>query len=267
MSSSASLGAHRAPPMDPRIKARRIEVRRHEGRRRLQRLVDLGAILVVALAFAAALRSPLLDVDRIEIVGAQRTGVDAVLADLGFGRGDPLMDVDLAEAGARIAQLPWVAEVELDRGLDGLVRVALAERIPIAVVAGPDGDLLVDADGRVLGPVADAGSEAAALVRVVGPEAPPPGRHLDADLAGVLAMAGSLATNAPGAIVEVAVSGGDVRALLTTGGEVRFGDGSQLDAKVRSFVTMIEQVDLACLAELDLRLPGSPVLTREVSCS
>lgn len=267
MSASSPLGGHTATPMDPRIKARRIEVRRHEGRRRLQRLADVGVVLVVGLAFLAALRSPLLDVDRIEVAGAQRTGAEAVLADLGIRRGEPLMDLDLAEAGARIAGLPWVAEVELQRGLDGLVRVEVIERVPIAVVAGRQGDVLVDDEGRVLGPLDSAAGDVGSLVRVVGPDVPPPGQHLDADLDGILAMAGSLAAAAPAAIREVQVTGDDVRAQLATGGEVRFGNGNQLEAKVRSLVTMLEQVDLACLAELDLRLPGSPVLTREDTCS
>ena len=48
---------------------------------------------------------------------------------------------------------------------------------------------------------------------------------------------------------------------------MRFGDARQLDAKVRSLEAVLEQVDLTCLAVLDLRLPGSPVLTREEGCS
>ena len=55
----------RPTPIDPRIQARRIEVQRGVGRRRLQRLVDVGLVLAVAAGFAIALRSPLLDVDAV----------------------------------------------------------------------------------------------------------------------------------------------------------------------------------------------------------
>jgi hypothetical protein len=70
---------------------------------------------------------------------------------------------------------------------------------------------------------------------------------------------------APGTLASL--DGHDLVATLIQGGEVRFGDGRQLDAKARSLRTVLEQVDLTCLAVLDLRLPGSPVLTREEGCS
>ena len=63
----------RPTPIDPRIQARRIEVQRGVGRRRLQRLVDVGLVLAVAAGFALALRSPLLDVDAVRVAGAERT--------------------------------------------------------------------------------------------------------------------------------------------------------------------------------------------------
>jgi cell division protein FtsQ len=262
-----SLDREVAPPMDPRIKARRIEVRRGEGRRRLQRLADLGAVLLVAAAFAVALRSPLLDVDRIEVLGASRTGTEAVLAGLGIRRGDQLAEVDLGAAGARVAALPWVAEVSLHRGLDGVVRVELTERTPVAWVSSGGTEVLVDASGRVLGPRPE-GTDFGPLVRVVGIEGPfEPGSHLARDLDGVLAVAGSLAAAVPGAVAELRADPDDISALLAIGGEVRFGDAGRLDAKISSLVTMVEQVDLRCLDELDLRLPGSPVLTREDGCS
>lgn len=270
MSSSApSLrGRPATQSMDPRIKARRIEVRRGAGRRRLQRLADVGAIVLVAVAFAGALRSPLLDVDRIEVSGAGRTGVDAVLADLGIERGQPLIDVDLRAAGARVAALPWVDEVSLHRRLDGVVEVGISERVPVALVARADGEeVVVDATGRVLAPRDEAG-DVPPLVRIVGASGPlEPGTHLARGLEEVLAMAGSLATVAPGAVTELRATDDGIRAALASGGQVRFGGADRSGAKVRSLVTVLEQVDLSCLDELDLRLPGSPVLTREDGCS
>lgn len=256
------------PPMDPRIKARRIEVRRGEGRRRLQRLADVGTVVLVAAGFAVAVHSPLLDVDRVEVTGASRTGTEAVLADLGIGRGDLLVDVDLGAAGARVAALPWVEEVHLHRRLDGVIEVAIVERTPVAVVSSGDGELLVDRSGRVLGPRPPGTDDLGPLVRVVGPgSVPGPGGSLGRDLDGALALAASLSAVVPAAVTELHVDADGIRARLATGGEVRFGDAGRIDAKVRSLETVLEQVDLSCLGVLDVRLPGSPVLTREDGCS
>ncbi len=257
-----------AASIDPRIKARRIAVQRGVGRRRLQRLVELALLVAVAGAFLAALRSPLLDVEAIEVSGAERTPVADVRERLGIRQGQQLVDVDLGAAGERLAALPWVEAVRLDRRLDGTVAVRLTERRPIAVVGPPGNEHLVDRDGRVLGSAALAQPDDGPLVRVAGVDGPvAPGAQLDRSLRDALAVAGLLASAAPGAASEVSAAGGDLTVALAVGGSARFGDATRLDAKVTSLLTFLEQVDLACLDVLDLRLPTSPVLTREESCS
>jgi cell division septal protein FtsQ len=120
--------------IDPRIRARRIDVARTAGRRRLQRLLELGAVLLVAAAFVGALRSPLLDVDTIRVAGGEHTSAEQVRAAAGIELGDQLIDVDLAAAGARIAALPWVERAHLGRRVDGSISIRLVERAPAATV-------------------------------------------------------------------------------------------------------------------------------------
>jgi cell division protein FtsQ len=251
--------------IDPRIRARRIEVRRREGRRRLQRLVDVALIAGVALAFVAALWTPLLDVDEVGVSGAVHTGAEVVLERAGVVIGDRLITVDVQQVGERVAALPWVARVEVRRGLDGVVGLQVTERTAVAVVGSGPTALLVDRDGRVLGPVADA-PDVGPLPQLTGIDAvPAPGGFLAGDVTDALVLAERMLADAPGTLASVSAPG--LTATLVQGGEVRFGDASQLDGKVRSLRTMIDQVDLSCLAVLDLRLPGSPVLTREEGCS
>lgn len=252
------------PPIDPRIRARRIEVRRGQGRRRLQRLVDVGVLALVALGFAAALWSPLLDVDEVRVHGAARSGREAVLDVAGITVGDRLAGLDLQAAGERVAALPWVQEVRLRRGVDGVVTVDVRERTPVAALVAGAVTLLVDPAGRVLGPATSA-PDVGGLVVLEGVEAPPPGAYVDAGAADALALAEAVASTVPGAVASVRTEG--LTATLVQGGEVRFGDATQLDAKVRSLATMLDQVDLSCLAVLDLRLPSNAVLTREEGCS
>jgi cell division protein FtsQ len=252
--------------IDPRIRARRIEVQRGAGRRRLQRLVDLGLLLAVVAGFALALRSPLLDVDEVRVAGAAHTTADAVLERSGLQAGDQLMDVDLRAAGESIATLPWVHEVRLHRGLDGVIEISITERTAVAVAGEGDDAYFVDVEGRVLAPAASDAVLAATLVRVVDARAGlEPGDGLGAASTEALRVAERLATAVPGAVATVAVDG-EVTATLVQGGTVRFGDAGQLEAKVRSLRTMLDRVDLGCLATIDLRSPSSAVLTREEGC-
>lgn len=249
--------------IDPRIRARRIEVRRGAGRRRLQRLVDLGLVLAVAAGFVGALWTPLLDVDEVRVIGSTRTDALAIVDRAGVRRGDPLVGVDLGAVGERVAAMPWVAEVRVSRGIDGIVELRVTERTPVATVGTGAGAMLVDAEGRVLSAVSDAPD--GPFLELTGLRPAPPGGYVAADAADALALAAHLATAVPGVLATL--DAGDLTGTLLQGGAVRFGDARQLDAKTRSLRTVLEQVDLSCLAVLDLRLPGSPVLTREEGCS
>jgi cell division septal protein FtsQ len=265
MDSSAAV--HHPAHIDPRIKARRAEVQRDVGRRRIQRLVDVGLVLAVVAGFALAVRSPLLDVDAVTVAGSPHTPAEEVVAAARVGRGDQLMDVDVASVGARVTELPWVEAVEVHRGLDGRMAITVDERTPVAVTAGPDGEVLVDDGGHVLGPVSDDPEAAGALVRLVGTEGVPAvGGRLSSRYDETLALADRLATIAPGLAQELSVDD-DLTLVLASGISVRFGGPTLVESKLRSLETVLNQVDLTCAAVIDLRAPGSPVLTREEGCS
>jgi cell division septal protein FtsQ len=257
----------RGPEIDPRIRARRIEVRRSEGRQRLRRLLLVGLVLLVALGFGVALRSPLLDVAEVRVAGAEHTAVDAVAEAAGIDVGDQLMDLDLGAAAARVGALPWVGEVRIHRSLGGGVDIAVTEREPAAVVGEGEAAVLVDERGRILARVTDQPDLASGLVRVAGLTTERvPGQSLPRETLDALALAQRLGAAVPGAIASVRV-GEELTATLAQGGEVRFGDTARLTAKLRSLETVLDQVDLTCLAMLDLTAPTSPVLTRREGCS
>jgi cell division protein FtsQ len=243
--------------IDPRIRARRIEVARDAGRRRLQRLADVVVLAVVAAGFALAVRSPLLDVDSVVVEGAERTGTEAVLAAAGVRPGDQLLDVDAAAVARRVGELPWVGEAAVTRSLSGEVRIAVTERRPVAVVGDGGRSWLVDAQGAVL---AEAGAQWGDLPRLAGAVGRlSPGAVVSAGAAPALAE--RLVAALPGAVTELRHQP-ELVAVLAVGGEVRFGDETQLDAKLLALVTMLAEVDLDGLERIDLRVPGNPVLTR-----
>ena len=256
----------RAARIDPRIRDRRIAVQRGMGRRRLQRLVDVALLVAVAGGFLVALRSPLLDVDEVRVSGNRHTSAAAVVDAAGIPRGTLLVDVDLRTAGERVTELPWVHTAELHRGIDGAIAVHITERTPVAVVGeGPDA-VLVDAEGRALAAATEEPTSAGALVVVDGLGDLDPGEFLGNEAADALAVAARLGT-AGDLGLRLIVEDGRLSGVVEPGIEVRFGDASQLEAKVRSLRTVLEQVDLTCAAVIDLRSPGSPVLTREEGCS
>jgi cell division protein FtsQ len=237
------------------------------GRRRLQRVVDVALVLAVAAGFLLALRTPLLDVDAVQVTGNERTPADAVIAASGIGPGDQLVDLDLGKAGQSVADLPWVREAHLHRGIDGSVTVEVVERTPVAVVGEGADALLVDAEGRALGPAFGDPSHTAALITIEGVgDGLDPGEFLGEGAADALAVAASLGSRLDVGL-RLAVEDGRLTGVVDPGISVVFGDAGQLEAKIRALRTVLEQVDLTCAATIDVRSPGSPVLTREEGCS
>ena len=146
---STKTAAPARTPVDPRLRDRWIAARRAEGRRRL-RLVLIAVGVVVALAVAwAAIASPFLDVDHIEVKGATQTSLADIERASGIGRGDPMVWIDTGEAVARIKALPWVQAAHVHREWPGTVAITVTEREAVAWVDA-SGPTLVDRSGRVL---------------------------------------------------------------------------------------------------------------------
>jgi cell division protein FtsQ len=121
-------------PIDPRIRARRIEVQRSEGRRRLQRLALVGAAVALVAGLWWLAFTPLFDVDAIRVHGADHTGEAAVLSSIGIHRGDALFTADVGAASRSLARLPWVATVKVRRSWPGTISVTIVERAPVAAI-------------------------------------------------------------------------------------------------------------------------------------
>lgn len=247
-------------PVHPRLRARRIAVRRNEGRRRLRRLVLLVVIISLIGLGWGAVRSPLLDVDTVEVAGASRTGAEAVMAASGIEPGEPLASIDAGAAEAAVAALPWIATAEIRRDWPGTVTIEVTERTPVAVAAGHDGGWAVlDVAGRVL---AVEPEPVEGLPVVMGLESlGPPGSQV-ADEAGALEVVAILPEALRSEVASVRARGRDLVVELRGGGEVRMGPPTSLEDKVLAVATVLEEVEVGSLAVLDVTVPSSPVVTR-----
>jgi cell division protein FtsQ len=248
------------PPIDPRLRARRIAVKRDEGRRRLRRLLAAGVVAAVLTAGAVATRSPLLDVDHLTVRGAGRTPVGAVVEASGIEIGDPMTDVDAGGATARIETLPWVADANVRRRWPGRVELVVTEREPVAGVAAGERWAVVDGTGRVLEHVTE--QPAGLPVLSSGAAVGEPGTAVGPEAADGLAVASALPPPLAERVAVVRAGEGTVRLELRPAGVVELGGIAQLEEKLLAVLTVLDDVDPAALATLDVRVPTAPVLTR-----
>lgn len=139
--------------MDPRLRARRIAVKRAVGRRRLKWFVIVGVVVVIVVGALATLGSSLFDVqrDKIAVSGRVRmdqSDLDAVIDQLAD---HPVLLVDTHDLETQLERSPWVADARVATDFPHGASIEIRERVPLATYVGTDNRWrIIDVDGRVV---------------------------------------------------------------------------------------------------------------------
>jgi len=241
--------------INPRIRERRIEVQREAGRRRLRVLLVVSSVLCAAGISFLAVTSPVLDVDHVSVTGTHHVTAAQVRAASGVSMHDHLLFVNTGAAARRVEQLPWVEHASVRRELPGTLKIVIREYTPVAYVRGTTGVVLVAANGHV---IAYAPTPPALGIEVRGVRrAPSAGELLSPpDAAGVAArLPATLAQR----VVAVDVSGGGLALVLSSGGQIRLGNASDLGAKAAAAQAVLAHLGAAPFSYIDVSTPNRPV--------
>ncbi|HYG87622.1 MAG TPA: cell division protein FtsQ/DivIB [Azospirillum sp.] len=135
-----------------------------------------SAMAEMRAAFIAASAQTGFAVLDVAVAGRTATEPALILKTLGIGRGDPILDVDLTDAKARLERLPWVATASIERHLPDTLYIRLTERQPMAIWQHDRKFTVIDREGR---PLADAAElarngnrDVERLPQVIGSDAP-----------------------------------------------------------------------------------------------
>ncbi len=249
--------------MDPRIRQRRTEVLRRQGRRRLRVLMSLGAVLAAGLLTMLGLRSPWLSVSTIRVTGESGARAAQVEGVASVALHHPMVSINLALVVSRVEGLPWVAAVRAARSWPATLDLAVTERVPVAQVQGSGGWAQIDLSARVVSvqPVQAAGEPVILGFGSVGTLRP--GSRLAPGAAADLAVAASVPSDLRAQVVSIGPdSTGGVALVLTDGARADLGQSTDLAAKMSALETVLGEVDMTGVRLVDLRVPEQPALTR-----
>lgn len=232
----APSGSSRRRRIDPRMRARRIAIRRAMGQRRL-RIAVLSVVLgLVAVALLAVLGSSLFAVraEQVTVTGVvytDRERLDAVIDDL---VGTPSLRVDTQRLEAELETIPWVEQARIRISFPRGAAIEIRERAAMATYQGPDGDFRVlDRSGRVLDVITN---QPIAYVLVLGPDPVDlsPGDIAPVGYAAASELAKNLTPSIRGRVVhiEVTADGSRLSLLLDDGSGVYFGEARDFFAKL-----------------------------------
>jgi cell division protein FtsQ len=250
--------------IDPRVAKRRQAVTRERGRRRLRVLIALAVVLGVVGGIAALVSSPLLDVDRVEVIGAKETSVAAVLHVTGLSeRGHAMIAVDRFALARRVERLPWVASAEVTRKWPNVVRVRLAERTAIGAIAVPGGVALLDTNGRVL---ATATTPPAGAVSILASDTiPGPGNTAPAPVRAALSILHALSATLAGQVQSIhRLDGAPATYELGIAGGIliRLGEADRIPEKLTAAEAVLSKQHTPGVV-IDVRVPRSPTVSRQ----
>lgn len=104
----------------------------------------VAAVLAIGLVLWL---TPLLSARTITVVGNVGVPSEEVLAALDVPIGQPLLRVDAGAAAQRVAAIPKVDHVRVERKYPSTIRVSVVERTPAVFYDTPEGTHLMDAAG------------------------------------------------------------------------------------------------------------------------
>jgi cell division protein FtsQ len=254
------------PPIDPRIRQRRVDVIRSRGRRRLRRvLAVLGAAALIALT-VAALHTPLFSARAISVTGTHPdTGTAAIVAAAGLQRHPPLISLNPGEVAGRVEALPFIASAQVERHWPDGVQIAVTERVPALQMAGPVASWSVlDGGGRTLsvGPGRLPGL-VVFIVHTRNGGVPPAvvGRSLPPNASTGLLVCRSLPRAFAAQVVSVTVApDGTISLALDSGITVLLGRGTDLLAKFEDVAAVLAHGTLHPTSTVDVSVPESPTV-------
>lgn len=236
--------ASAATRMEPRLRQRRIAVKRAVGRKRLRWALIAVGVLVVLVAVLAVLGSSLFAVHTVDVEGAVYTDKAALQHVVDELDGTPVLRADTSKAERQLEAIPWVEAARVTTHFPNRATIELRERTPSATYQGSDGRFRVlDGDGRVLD-VLDA--QPTDYLLLVGADAPDlkPGQFAPQGYVAAARMARALTPQIRAAAESATVTadGSDLRLLLQGDVEVRFGPARDLVAKLVRLQTKLDEL-------------------------
>lgn len=111
-----------------------------------------------------------LRINEVLVVGRRHTGRAELLNALGTTRGAPILAFDVNLAKERVAKLPWVRRVSVERMFPDTVLLTVEERAPLALWQHEGSFALIDYEGEVI--LRDKLDNYRNLMIVVGADAP-----------------------------------------------------------------------------------------------
>jgi cell division protein FtsQ len=200
-------------------------------------LAAVITVLVLATAGGVVLASGAIDVRRVEVVGASRATAARIDTIAQSAVGAPMLTVNTSKLSDRVAALPQISGVHIDRSWPNTLRVVVSERQPLMAVHAGSGWVLIDRSATPYLTVATLPAHVLTLTlptATASPSSRDPGLHAAVDVAAALPAA----VRASVVGIEAPSTAG-IRLRLRDGSTVVWGDPEDSARKARALAVLL----------------------------
>lgn len=255
------------PTIDPRIRQRRLAIRRSQGRRRLRWIGGVVVAVVLVLGAVGLAHTPWFGAQAVSVTGLHPHTPDAaILAAAGLEHHPPLISVNPGAVAKKVESLPFIATARVRRHWPDGVQIAVTERVPVVEMAGPASSWsLLDGHGRTLQVVPSrVPGLVVYIVRTATAGIPPApvGESLPAAAGPGLEVSRNLPPAFDSQVVSVTVAAdGSISMALYSGITVLFGTDSDRTAKYQDIASILAHGTLHATSVIDVTVPESPTVS------
>ena len=208
--------------------------------RRANRVV-LGVVTVLVVIIglsAAAYWTPLMSVRSTDVEGNKAVPGVQILSAANVANGTPLLQVDTEAVAQRVAAIPSVESVRVQRGYPSTLQITVVERTPVALVVDNDKVHVLDRSG--VGYLTYAKDETPPEIKKLPTLHTATPGPADPTTKAALRVLADLPTNLSGLVQTVSTrSPVDIELGLTRDRTVVWGDSTQTEDKARTLTALL----------------------------
>jgi len=242
--------------IEPRMRERRVAVKRAQGRRRLKWVLLACVVVFIVVGTLAVLGSGLFAIreDQVFVTGTVYTDAEQLQVVIDDLVGTPVLVADTQAAERQLEAIPWVETARVRTDFPHGVSIEIRERKAIATYQGPDQRFRVlDRHGRVLD-VIDNYPFAYVLLGGPDPVDLEPGQFAPYGYAAAADLGKNLTGSVRGRVhlIEVTANGSRLVLHIDDGVQVNFGEARDLLVKLVRLETVLSTGDALDSSVIDV---------------
>jgi len=226
------------------------------------------AVVLIIIALAVFLRSPLFIIKEIKVVGNENVSYEKIIALAEIDKAENLFAIDKGDIAQRLCAYPFVEQAQLSRKIPHTLVIEIVEREPAGFIVTNEGYVQFDKSGMVLAVTNSMGHYNLPIITgiEVG-QIPSPGAKLEeSSFSNALNVINNCDEQVLSNLAEINIGKNNyVSAYTYHGIEIKIGDSRDIAMRLQNLKDILaqileESININTIEYIDVRYKDVPVI-------